>query len=168
MPASLLYPSDIFTYQYLAGPVLTSQEIDTGVLKGNCRFALQQYYYRVHNIFFEQDKIYLPGGYKVLGEFIFKEEPIDTSALKPGDILYAQNWRNKNNEQLHKGLEHYKDKDEWLYYLHSAIYIGELEPGSKNHYVWHATNIEGGPALWTYEKFLYYYKPISAKRVLPN
>lgn len=163
MHTNLLYPTDSFIYRYLAGPVLTVKEIDDGVVEGNCRFALQLYFYKLHNIFFERDQIYLPGGYKVLGEFVFKEEPIDFNLLKPGDVLYAQNWRNKEGKLLEKGIENYKDKDEWLYYLHSAVYVGE-EAGV--HYIWHATNIEGGPMLWPLEKFEYYYKPISAKRIL--
>jgi hypothetical protein len=32
--------------------------------------------------FFERDKIYLPGGYKVWGEFVFEEEDIDPNQLK--------------------------------------------------------------------------------------
>lgn len=163
MSASVTHPTDTFTYRYLAGPVLTAKEIDDGVTEGNCRFALQLYFYRLHTIFFERDQIYLPGGYKVLGEFIFKEEPIDFNLLKPGDVLYAQNWRNKEGKLLEKGIENYKDKDEWLYYLHSAVYVGS-EDGV--HYIWHATNIEGGPTLWPLEKFEHYYKPISAKRIL--
>ncbi len=50
MPA---FPTDIFKYQYLAGPVLTAKEIDDGIEEGNCRFALQLYFYRIHNIFFK-------------------------------------------------------------------------------------------------------------------
>lgn len=159
------YPSAQFTYQYLAGPVETVDELEAGVKEGNCRLALQLYFYRVHGIFFKRDEIYLPGGYKVLGQFIFKEEPMDFGELKMGDILYAQNLKNKAGALVDKSPERYRTKDEWLYYLHSAIYIGTLDD-SATRYVWHATNIEGGPALWTLEKFEHYYKPVSAKRVL--
>ena len=68
------FPDDEFVYKYLAGPVLTKQEIEDGVEEGNCRFALQLYFYKIRNYFFERDDIYLPGGYKVLGDFIYKEE----------------------------------------------------------------------------------------------
>ncbi|MES3031305.1 MAG: hypothetical protein V4697_02730 [Patescibacteria group bacterium] len=160
------FPTDKFVYKYLAGPVETSEEIEVGVPEGNCRFALQLYFYRNHGIFFKKDQIYLPGGYKVLGKFIFQEESIDFDELKLGDVIYAQNLRNKEGEEVDKSLERYKDKDEWLYYLHSAIYLGKINDGTDNRYVWHATHIDGGPTLWTLEKFEHYYKPISAKRVL--
>ncbi len=160
------FPAEKFVYKYLAGPVDSKEEIDRGITEGNCRFAPQLYFWRIHNIFLEKDQVYLPGGYKVLGKFIFKEELIDFNDLKRGDILYAQNLRNKSEELLERGIEVYKDKDEWIYYFHSAIYLGRVDPESDVQYVWHATSIEGGPALWTLETFLHYYKPISIKRIL--
>lgn len=162
------FPADQFKYVYLAGPVDTPQAIDVGVSEGNCRYALQLYYYRMHNKFYERDEIYLPGGYKVLGEFIFKEEQIDFSKLKQGDIVFAQNLRNKEGKVLEKGIENYETKDKWLYYLHSAIYLGKIDPNTEEKYIWHATNIEGGPTLWTLEKFQHYYLPVSAKRVFQS
>lgn len=160
---SLKYPTDQFSYKYLVGPVLTEEELNIPFEEGNCRFALQLYFYRVHNKFFERDKIYLPGGYKVWGDFIIKEEDINPSVLKPGDVIYAQNILNKEEKEVDKSLERYKDKDEWLYYLHSLIFIGTVDGVP---YVWHATHIAGGPVVWTWEKFLHYYKPVSAKRIL--
>lgn len=162
---STTFPSDQFEYVYLAGPVDSSEEIDAGVQKGNCRYALQLYYYKQHGKFYKRDEIYLPGGYKVLGEFIFKEEPIDFSQLKQGDILFAQNFRNKEGKLLNKGVENYETKDKWLFDLHSAIYLGKIDPDTDEQYIWHATSIEGGPALWTLDKFCYHYLPVSAKRV---
>lgn len=164
--SEILFPVDSFVYKYLSGPVENKKDLDVEAKEGNCRFALQLYFYRIHKKFFERDEIYLPGGYKMIGEFIFKEEPIKFELLKSGDILYAQNWRNKAGKLLDKGIENYKDKDEWLYYLHSAIYIGKINEKSDKLYIWHATNIDGGPTLWDLDKFQYYYKPISAKRVL--
>lgn len=160
------FPADQFKYVYLTGPVETPQEIDIAATEGNCRYALQLYFYRIHNKFFERDKIYLPGGYKVLGEFVFREEPINFDELKRGDVLYAQNLRNKEGQVLDKGIENYESKDEWLYHLHSAIYLGKIDPETDEQYIWHATNIEGGTALWTIEKFQYHYLPVSAKRVV--
>ena len=166
MKATLGFPSEKFSYEYLAGPVETPEEIEAGVAEGNCRFALQLYFYRKHGIFLKRDEVYLPGGYKVLGKFIFKEEPLDFDQLKAGDILYAQNLRNKEGKEVDKSIERYRDKDEWLYYLHSAIYLGNLNDGTDNRYVWHSTNIESGPTVWTLDKFQHYYKPISAKRLV--
>ena len=136
-----VFPSDKFTYKYLAGPVLTKEELNNEVEEGNCRFALQLYLYRIHNVFYERDEIYLPGGYKKLGEFIFKEEEIDFEKLQAGDIIFGQNLNNKMGEELDMGIENYQTKDKWLYYLHSAIYLGKINPENKMHYIWHATNI---------------------------
>jgi len=160
------FPNDDFKYVYLAGPVETSTEIDSGVLEGNCRYALQLYYYKQHDMFYERDEIYLPGGYKVLGEFIFKEEDIDFDKLVRGDILFAQNFRNKGGKLLNKSIENYETKDKWLFDLHSAIYLGKIDSDTDKQYVWHATSIEGGPILWTLDKFCYHYFPVSAKRVI--
>lgn len=161
-----MYPTEQFSYKYLAGPVLTEKELNSDFTEGNCRFALQLYFYRIHGKFFERDEIYLPGGYKVLGEFVFKETDIDVNQLKPGDVLYAENIRNKQGQKVDKSLERYRNKDEWLYYLHSLIYLGKLDDDSDTNYVWHATHIAGGPVVWDWDKFLHYYKPISAKRVI--
>jgi hypothetical protein len=161
-----MYPKDKFVYKYLAGPVQTEEELNGGFMEGNCRFALQLYFYRIHSRFFERDEIYLPGGYKALGKFVFKETDIDINQLKAGDVIYAQNLRNKQNQKVDKSPERYKDKDEWLYYLHSLIYLGKLYGDSDTNYVWHATHIAGGPVVWDWSKFIHYYKPISAKRVI--
>jgi hypothetical protein len=161
-----MYPTDKFIYTYLAGPVDTPEEIDAGVTEGNCRFALQLYFYRKHGIFFQKDDIYLPDGYNTTGKFIFKEEPIDFDKLLPGDVVYAQNLRSKEGDEIDKSMEKYASKEEWIFYFHSAIFIGQIDDKTDTQYIWHATYIEGGPTLWTLEKFMHYYKPISAKRVL--
>ncbi|CAN5699082.1 hypothetical protein BH11PAT2_BH11PAT2_05250 [soil metagenome] len=156
-------PVENFVYKYLIGPVESVETFNLPVTEGNCRLALQLYYYRIHGIFFQKDDIYLPGGYKVWGQFIFKEEPIDFDKLKLGDVIYAQNFRGKRGQELLKGIEHFKDKDEWLWHLHSAIYVGKVDG---IHYIWNATSIVGETIIWPLETFEYYYKPISAKRIL--
>lgn len=162
--ASPLYPTDAFVYQYLAGPVNCATDLDIDFDVGNCRFALQLYFYRVHSIFLEKDDIYLPGGYKTLGTFIYQEEPIEFDNLESGDIVYAQNLCNKNGIRFSRNIENYQSKDEWIYHLHSAIFIGHVDE-SDNLYIWHATSIAHGPILWTIEEFCQYYKPISVKRI---
>lgn len=154
-----------FTYLYLAGPVLTSRELDAGIIEGNCRLAVQLYFYRQHGIFLERDQIYLPGGYKTLGEFVFKEEVINFSLLKRGDVIYAQNIRNKSGDFMERALENFADYNEWLYHFHTAIYIGKISSQDDAQYVYHASSIENGPGLWTLEKFMYHYLPISVKRI---
>lgn len=108
----------------------------------------------------------MPYGYNNLGRFIHEETDIDLNKLETGDVLYAENIRNKQGEKVDKSLKSYKDKNEWIYHLHSLIYIGKLNNNSNTNYVWHATYIENGPALWDWSKFLHYYKPVSVKRVI--
>ena len=109
-------------------------------------------------------------------EFIFKEEPIDFKKLKTGDIIYAENLRNKKGELLNKSRITYKDEDDWLKYLHSAIYIGEINEELKTllpegiypkniPLIWHSTFVGGGTCVWTLDQFNLYYKPISVKRL---
>jgi hypothetical protein len=56
--------------------------------------------------------------------------------------------------------------NEWIPNLHSAVYIGNLGKNATSNNIWHATQIEGGPVLWSVDRFINYYKPISAKRIL--
>jgi hypothetical protein len=158
-----MLPIEQFTYAYLAGPLNTETELMQPVMEGNCRLAIQLYFFRLRGIFLGKDKIYLPGGYKHLGQFIVEEDLIDFDLLQPGDIVYAQNLKNKHGEPMARGREMYTSKDEWLFHLHSALYVGVY---NNQHCLWHATSIENGTCIWTREKFEEYYQPISAKRVL--
>jgi len=151
-------PTDAYEYQYLAGPVDTELELQFSPIQGNCRFALQLYFYRVHSLFIPKDKIYLPGGYDSLGDFIVKEDKITPGNLIPGDILYAQNSKNKDGKILNRNADQYKSLDDWRYHFHSAVYIGNLK-------IYHASSICDGPDVWSWEKFCEYYQPISAKRL---
>ncbi len=156
-------PIEDFSYAYLSGPRDSAHELNQPVTEGNCRLAIQLYYYRLHGLYIPRDDIYLPGGYKHLGNFVFEETTIDYALLKPGDILYAQNIKNKRGESIDRSRESYTSKDEWLYHLHSALYVGFCD---EQHYLWHATAVHGGTCLWTLEQFTGFYLPISAKRIL--
>ena len=114
---------------------------------------------------------------KIRNKFIFKEKSIDFNKLKTGDIIYAENLRNKKGELLNKSKITYKNEDDWLKYLHSAIYLGELNEELNSllpegdhpkdiPLIWHSTFIGGGTCVWTLYKFNLYYKPISAKRLV--
>lgn len=163
-PKELICPQHSFTYQYLAGPVETEAELASGVTEGNCRLAIQQWFYELHGIFFKRAEIYLPGGYKHLGEFIFEEEDIDWDQLQAGDIIFAENLRNKKGEVIDRSLESFDSKDEWLFYLHSAQYLGKQ---NGQHFIWHASAICGGTCTWDLNTFLHNYRPVSVKRVKP-
>lgn len=156
-------PPEDFSYQYLAGPLDSPEAIETGFTEGNCRFALQLYFYRVHDIFLEIDEVYLPGGYEHLGEFIVREQPIDWSLVQPGDIIYAQNLKKKDGTPHKRDPEHYDTLADWRFDFHSAIYLGTH---NGQHYIYHASSICDGPDVWTLAQFSEYYKPISIKRIL--
>jgi hypothetical protein len=156
-------PIENFTYAYLSGPRDMEAELVMPITEGNCRLAIQLYYYRLHQLFIPKFDIYLPGGYKKLGRFVFEETEIDFFKLLPGDIVYAQNIKNKRNEEMSRNPEMYKTKDAWLFDLHSAIYFGFF---THTHYFWHATSIVNGTTVWSLDKFTEYYKPVSVKRVL--
>ena len=84
-----------YAFDENAGP-LTEQELkNENFTQGNCRRAVQYFLYKTKNIFLKQEDVLLPNGYKNIGEFIFKEESIDFKKLKIGDVIYAENLRNK-------------------------------------------------------------------------
>ncbi|MCL5666174.1 MAG: hypothetical protein M1383_00130 [Patescibacteria group bacterium] len=168
-----------FNYEYEkgSGPLQSPELLDSNFTKGNCRTALQLYFYYVHSLFLKPEQILLPEGYKNTGKFIFKEEPIDFGKLNRGAVIYAQNLRGKKEQLLNKDKDTFPTEDEWILHLHTAIYLGEFDselsqilPEGEDYpkhtpLVWHATTIEGKTCVWTLEKFLHYYKSISAKRI---
>lgn len=161
-----LYPSNQFSYRYLAGPMETKEALEAPITEGNCRMALQLYFYKIHGHFFTPEQMLFPFVYKKLGTFIFKEESIDIDELKPGDIIFAENIRNKEGELIEKGPDKFTHRDEWRLRLHTLIYIGKLSHEEEGHHIWHATYITGKPVIWTWDHLLTYYKPVTAKRVL--
>ena len=155
-------PAKQFTYSYRAGPVDTKAELQAAQ-EGNCRFAIQVYFYELHNVWLAKDEIYLPGGYQSLGRFVYQEESIAWDTVQPGDIVYAQRLRNRAGAPIDQSLSFYQqNKDEWRYHLHSAIYAGSTNGTS---FIWHATSVANGTAFWTLAEF-HYYQAISIKRVL--
>jgi hypothetical protein len=165
-----------YAYDEGAGPLSENELKAENFTEGNCRRAVQYFLYKTKNIFVRPEDVLLPNGYRNIGKFIFKEEPIDFKKLKTGDIIYAENLRNKKNEPLNKTRSGYTNEDGWLKYLHSAIYLGQFNDElsgilpNKDYpenvpLIWHSTFIDGGTCVWTLDKFNLYYKPISAKRL---
>ena len=77
-----------------------------------------------------------------------------------GDVIYAERIRNNQGEAVDTSERTFPSLDEYIISLHTALYTGK-----NNQDIWHATAIEGSSCFWSLEKFLYFYKPIAAKRL---
>ncbi len=166
------YKLRAFSYKFDKGNGPLSKKLLKGkITSGNCRLAVQDYFFSIHNLYLKPKDILLPFAYHKVGNFV---ELFD----KPGDIIYAENIRNKKGEVMHREKDVFKNNDEWILHFHSAIYLGKMNEEILNllpftsvikpntPVVWHISFICGKTAIWPIEKFLYYYKPIAAKRIL--
>lgn len=142
-----------FNYKFDKGPLLLKELKKEDFTEGNCRLAIQYYLYKIHNQYFKPNLILNPKAYNKVGKFIVEEGSFTKDAfklLKEGDIIYADRIRNKDK---------IINKREWIVRLHTAIYLGKSR-------VYHSSIIEGKSDIWTFNKFMKYYKPIAVKRVL--
>ena len=163
-----------FNYSFLAGP-MSEQELQKPLEIGNCRRALQEYYYRVCDTYLNEDQLLCPQAYWNTGSFVSKWEEkaeIQTSLLQTSDILYAS--RKKVNQDQFT-IQQIEEDDQKLIKLHTAIFVHSPEDIAKflltstilpeDSYVWHATTIDQVASLWPFKKFLEYYRLVAAKRV---
>lgn len=166
-----------FQYAYTHGPLETLPELLGGYTTGNCRRAIQDFIYKRYGRFFAPEEIYIPQSYHSVGSFVIPEaSPFSLEPLREGDIIYARKRMSKSGRPLNTEPEQYDSKDEWLFSLHNAVYLGTLTDETKKllpksvapvegvPYVWHATVVTGGTALWDWDTFARYYVPVSAKR----
>ena len=147
------------SYKFNKGPISKEELQEEKFTEGNCRLAIQYYFYKIHNLFIEPNNILNPQGYNTLGTFIIEEKYFKNDSfvhLKEGDIIYAERIINAQGEKI---LKSYSSKDDWIIALHSAIYLG-------NDKIYHCTSIDKKSCVWSIKKFLDYYKPIAAKRLL--
>lgn len=166
-----------FQYAYTHGPIDTKEEFLRGFATGDCRRALQDFILKRYGRFLAPAQIYIPESYDSFGSFGIREgEPFATKALAAGDIIYAQKRRSKSDRPLSMGPDMFDSRDEWLFSLHNAVYMGALsdelsallpegtsfEPQVP--YVWHASVVADGTVLWDWDTFTHYYAPVSAKR----
>ncbi|MBU1754839.1 hypothetical protein KKH81_00965 [Patescibacteria group bacterium] len=165
-----------YIYDKGAGPLSEVELAEEKFEIGNCRLAIQYFLYKTKGLFIPREEILLPKGYRDTGVFVYKEEPIDFDTLEKGDIIYAENLRNKKGELREKKREMFETEDEWILYFHTAVYLGRLDAELREilpegdypesvPLIWHSTFIEGGTCAWPLEKFEYFYKPVSIKRV---
>ena len=168
-----------FRYRYDAGAgPLSREELQAEAFThGNCRLAVQYLLFKAHGLYLGAEDILLPRAYNETGTFVFKESPISWSALRNGDIVYAENRRNKREEPMQRGREAFASREEWVLHFHSAIFLGPLTEGlarllgpgeyPESNLIWHSTAVEDGTCVWPVARFEHYYRPVSAKRILP-
>lgn len=161
-----------FSYKFDKGRgPLSKKLLKSKIIFGNCRLAVQDYLYSIHGIYLKPEDILLPYAYYKVGTFV---EPFK----KAGDIIYAENFRNKKGEVIYREKSSFKNEDEWILHFHTAIYLGKMSERIANTLpfqcdirkgtpvVWHSSFVAGGTAIWPLKKFLHYYKPVTAKRVV--
>ena len=167
-----------FRYRFDAGAGPLSREELEGeaFTHGNCRLAVQYFLFKAHGLYLGAEDILLPRAYDATGIFVVREAPIDWAALQCGDIVYAENRRNKREEPMQRGRDAFASREEWVLHFHSAIFLGVLTdelaallgegdyPGGD--LIWHSTAVEDGTCIWPVARFEHYYRPVSAKRVL--
>lgn len=164
------------SYEFLHGPVPVEGLLGTPS-EGNCRLAVQDYFYTQLGIYLEPEEIVPPQAFT--GEGMMPLQAMsDTQIfdlLRRGDIVYAQKLRDSKG-RIVKGSnisEHEKMRN-----LHMAVYLGILDdqiisrlpvidvPISGEAMVWHSSYISGGTAVWPVEKFCHFYQPVIAKRIV--
>lgn len=169
-----------FTYNRNKGPV-PSDELEQPIKEGNCRLAVQIYFYKVYGIILEPDQLLNPKAFYHTGSFVLKEMENDAisfqnkdilNILKRGDMIYAEKRNGLKNS--------FADENSRLISLHTAVYLDKLddnlslvlpEPNfcSKNtSLIWHATSVGGGCCIWPVNKFEERYKIIAVKRLLSS
>ncbi len=150
-----------FAYNFNEGPFGTQEELLGDWKEGNCRRALQLYIFKKKKIFLKPEQVLCPGAYNETGSFVInKGQKFSFESLADGDIIYAEKIRDRQGEKVDKSERIFSSLDEYIISLHTALYTGE-----KNREVRHATSIENGSCFWSLEQFLYFYKPIAAKRI---
>lgn len=162
-----------FSYKFSkgAGP-LSLKKLQGKISNGNCRLAVQDYYYQVHKLYLKPKQILLPTAFKKVGKFV------ETTNLQPGDLIYAEKLRNKKGEIVFKPQHTYNNEDEWILHFHTAVYLGKLNSSIRvfipitpeypdgTPVIWHSSFISNGTSLWSLEKFSHYYRLVATKRVI--
>lgn len=152
-----------FPYDIGSGPVQTPDELETPILKGNCRLAVQWYLYKRHGLWLEPEQVLCPALYRSTGRFV-------GSALadgREGDVILGERIRNSRGEHIDRSRSYYASEDEWIVYLHSAIVIDPKSEAREGD-IWHATHIAKGTCVWEKTEFERYYRVVAIKRIVEN
>ncbi|MFA6094633.1 MAG: hypothetical protein WC757_01980 [Candidatus Paceibacterota bacterium] len=150
-----------FAYKLNEGPFSSEEELLGKWYIGNCRRAVQLYLFEKKKIFLKPEEVLCPESYEKTGIFVTgKDFDFSFNSLIDGDVIYAERIRNKEGRMIDKSPQTFSTNNEYLISLHTALFTGE-----KGKEIWQATFVEGSSCFWSLEKFLYYYRPICAKRI---
>jgi hypothetical protein len=152
-----------FKYSFTCGP-LSWELLDSSPTLGNCRLAVQLYFYRLHNIIFHPDEILCPKSYRETGV----EVDIGPNRLnwmdyvRVGDVIFAERIKDKDGKIVDRSIDYFKqNEDEYITYLHTAI-ICNNDPFE----IWHATTITNETCFWDFKQFNNYYRIVRIKRFI--
>lgn len=166
-----------FKYKFDRGP-LSLSALSEPITEGNCRLALQDFFFVLKNTYFSEKELLNPEGYLHTGTFLHEESSENFfHNLPTGTVIYAENIRNRKEVPTDRSAKNFPSEVDYLIALHSAIYVADVNEEivarfpteipaipTRQPAMWHATAIEGGTCLWTIKKFLEYYQPVAAKR----
>lgn len=148
-----------FVYNYESGPFASLQEMQEGFKTGNCRRAVQAYFWYALGAFIPAEDILSP---EMLGKFIpVDDENNSFESACVHDVIYAER-RNKASKTA-ASLNNRAVMMNW----HSAVFLGNLLRGSAIdlQHLYHSSMICGGSATWTTHEFLDYYQVRGRLRV---
>lgn len=151
-----------FSYRFNKGPLSKNRLREEKFKEGNCRLAIQYYFFKKHNLYLNSNEVLNPKAYKKTGTFVVEEGSFSKKSvkkLKSGDIIYAERLKNKNGVKIYKKASFFSNKNTWIISLHSAVYLGRGK-------IYHSSSISDGSSVWDIEKFYEFYKPVAAKRIL--
>ncbi len=153
-----------FKYDYTVGPVNSKDQITFPIRAGNCRFAIQLYFYICRGLWLTPEQTLCPALYLSTGCFIQKGSTIDTSHLEEGDIVLAERIRNKDGQIIDRSPTKFSTEEEWIISLHSAI-IKNPHSEKDKMMIWHATAIANGVCEWSLREFETHYRIVAIKRI---
>ena len=151
-----------FDYRFDAGPLGSADELAGEWDEGNCRRAVQLYLFSMRGEFLEPDRVLCPEIYNQTGIFVIDVgEQFDFKRLTSGDVIFAERLKDGRGTEVNCGRTAFRSSDEYVISLHAAVYTGE-----KSREIWHATAIERTSCYWSTQRFLEFYRPVAAKRLL--
>ena len=152
-----------FSYDIHSGPFENPEKLKD-VVKGNCRLAVQVYFYLAHGIWLTPSQVLCPELYHSTGVFVFKDEPIDFLSFRKGDIVFSERVHNKKGKNIQKTKDSFLSEDDWIISLHTSIVIS-IGARREDCRFWHATAVSGSTCEWSVDKFEFYYRPVAVKRI---
>ena len=165
-----------FNYKYLRGPV-SEDSLKMQISEGNCRLAVQDYFYTIYGIYLDRNEIVLPEA-KNKGILIENDGKIDfLDNIREEDIIYGEKIKTSTGERVNLSEKRIINENEWLTGLHMGVYLG-VQPSEvlsslsynemdmKKPVIWHSSFISKGTSLWSVDKFCEYYKPVFARRII--